>query len=140
MQYPVIIEKDGNGYMARFPDIPEALTCGDTYEETLVEAQNALVTAFDFYFEDQRAIPMPSANKKGTGTVDVPLSVWAKVLVLNTMLSERVSQAELAKRMGTRKQEVQRIVNLEHSTKIDTLANAMEAMGKKLFVSVSSIR
>lgn len=134
MQYPVIIEKDGDGFLARFPDIPEALSGGGTYDEALAEAQGALVTAFEFYFEDQRPIPLPSSVHDGV-LVDVPLSVWAKVLVLNTMLAEHVSQSELARRMGTRKQEVQRIINLEHSTKIDTLASAMRAMGRRLLIS-----
>ncbi|RUO47517.1 type II toxin-antitoxin system HicB family antitoxin [Pseudidiomarina donghaiensis] len=136
MKYPVIIEKDGQTFMSRFIDIPEALTCGDTYEEALIEAQDALITAFEFYFEDQRPVPMPSPVGNSP-YVTVPASVWAKVLLLNTMLSERISQAELAKRMGSRKQEMQRIINLGHNTKIDTLNKALEAMDKHLTLSVS---
>jgi len=30
MTYPVIIEPDGNTFMVRFVDIPEAMTCADT--------------------------------------------------------------------------------------------------------------
>ncbi|MCY4471791.1 MAG: type II toxin-antitoxin system HicB family antitoxin [Kistimonas sp.] len=136
MNYPVEIEKDGDGFIARFPDVPEALTGGASREETLVEAQGALITAFEFYFEDQRPIPLPSEI---TGeSVAVPVSVWAKVLLLNTMLDAQVTQSELARRMGTRKQELQRVINLAHSTKIDTLARAMKALGKNLTVSVSS--
>ncbi|GAB3298155.1 type II toxin-antitoxin system HicB family antitoxin [Pseudidiomarina andamanensis] len=136
MKYPVSIEKDGQTFMARFVDIPEALTCGDTYEEALQEAQDALLTAFEFYFEDQRPVPMPSPLED-RAYVTVPASVWAKVLLLNTMLTERVTQAELAKRIGSRKQEMQRIINLGHNTKIDTLNKALEAMGKHLNISVS---
>lgn len=136
MKYPVTIEKDGQTFMARFVDIPEALTCGDTYEEALQEAQDALLTAFEFYFEDQRPVPMPSPLED-RAYVTVPASVWAKVLLLNTMLTERVTQAELAKRIGSRKQEMQRIINLGHNTKIDTLNKALEAMGKHLNISVS---
>lgn len=134
MKYPVIIEQDGEGYLARFPDIPEALTGGDTFEEALAEAQGALIDAFDFYFEDQRAVPTPSPI---TGdSVEVPPSVWSKVLVLNTMLEQKLSQVDLANRMGTRKQEVQRLINLHHSTKIDTLARALQAMGRELNISL----
>lgn len=82
MLYPVIIEQDDSTFMARFPDIPEALTCGDTPEEALAEAQDALLTAFEFYFEDERAVPLPSAIVGDS--VAVPASVWAKVLLLNS--------------------------------------------------------
>lgn len=134
MRYPVTIEKDGHGYSVSFPDIPEALTCGDTYEEALAEAGDALITAFEFYFEDERSVPLPSKVKGEF--VSVPLSVWSKVLLLNTMLEEHVSQSELAKRIGKKKQEMQRIINLGHNTKIDTLVGALEALGKKISFSV----
>lgn len=134
MKYPVNIYKDGDGYSVNFPDIPEALTCGDTYEEALAEAEDALITAFEFYFEDERSVPLPS-NVTGE-YVSVPLSVWSKVLLLNAMLEEHVSQSELAKRIGKKKQEMQRIINLGHNTKIDTLVSALEALGKKISFSV----
>lgn len=135
MLYPVIIEQDDSTFMARFPDIPEALTCGDTPEEALAEAQDALLTAFEFYFEDERAVPLPSAIVGDS--VAVPASVWAKVLLLNELVAQGVSQTELAKRMNTRKQEVQRIINLAHATKIDTLNRALAALGKQLNLSVA---
>lgn len=136
--YPVIIEPDGDGWMASFPDIPEALTGGDTREDALINARDALVTAFEFYFEDARPVPLPSVIE-GAELVAVPLSVWGKVLLLNAMLEQRLPQAELARRMGTRKQDVQRLVDLRHPTKIDTLAQAMAAMGKQLVLSASAI-
>ncbi len=57
MRYPVMIHRDGNTWMASFPDIPEALTGGNTRDEALTEVQDALITAFEFYFEDNRPVP-----------------------------------------------------------------------------------
>ncbi|OCA55102.1 Antitoxin HicB [Photorhabdus namnaonensis] len=56
----------------------------------------------------------------------------AKVLLLNTMLQTKTSNAELTRLLGTRPQEIQRIMSLGHSTKIDTIANALNALGKHL--------
>ncbi len=118
-----------------FPDIPEAMTGGDTREEALSMAQDALVTAFDFYFEDRREIPAPSAE--GEAFVEVPASVAAKVLLLNTLVQQGVSNAELARLIDTRPQEVQRIVSLSHSTKIDTIQKALLALGKRLEITAA---
>ena len=137
MKYPVIIKKDTSGYSVKFRDIPEALTCGDTEEEALEMASDALLTAFEFYFEDDRTIPNPSKPKAGEKTVTVPAGVAAKILLLNEMLSSGVSRVELARRMHTRPQEVQRIINLEHATKIDTIHRALSALGKELHITVS---
>lgn len=58
-----------------FPDIPEALTGAATRELALDMAADALTTAMDFYFEDRRSVPAPSAPKRGQVLVDLPPSV-----------------------------------------------------------------
>ncbi|WP_072929963.1 type II toxin-antitoxin system HicB family antitoxin [Nissabacter archeti] len=135
MRYPVTFDCDETGCAVLFPDIPEAMTGGDTREEALSMAQDALVTAFDFYFEDRREIPAPSAE--GEAFVEVPASVAAKVLLLNTLVQQGVSNAELARLIDTRPQEVQRIVSLSHSTKIDTIQKALLALGKRLEITAA---
>jgi len=44
------------------------------------------------------------------------------------------TQAELSRRMGARPQELTRIMDLVHATKIDTVADALVALGKQLTV------
>lgn len=137
MKYPANFQKTENGYVVGFRDIPEAVTQGSTYKEAVMMAEYALLTALDFYFEDNRLVPMPSAALEGEILIDMPASAFIKVLLLNTMLEQRVTQSVLAKRMGVRPQQVTRLVNLKHTTKIDNLACAFKALGKELLVSVS---
>jgi antitoxin HicB len=133
MQYPARFApaKEG-GFVVTFRDIPEAITQGDSFDEAMAMAGDVLVSAMDFYFEDRRPVPVPSAPKRGERLVELPPSVAAKVMLLNELIAAGLSNAELARRMGTRPQEVQRIVNLNHATKIDTIAAALAALGKKL--------
>ncbi|EHD21302.1 Uncharacterized protein family UPF0150 [Brenneria sp. EniD312] len=132
MRYPVNLEldPDSGGYVVSFLDIPEALTQGDTREEALKEAMDALVTAFEFYFEDNQRVPAPG-NITGD-YVEVPASIAAKVLMLNAFVDSGLTQVELASRMGVKKQEVTRLFDLHHSTKIDTIQKAISAMGLRL--------
>lgn len=137
MHYPARFEPaPEGGYVVTFRDIPEAITQGDTDEEAMAMAEDALVSAMDFYFDDRRRVPPPSAAEPGERAVALPASVWAKVLLLNELIAAGISNAELARRMGTRPQEVQRIVNLSHATKIDTIAQALAALGKRLEMAV----
>ena len=85
--YPARLIPDSGGFAVKFRDIPEALTCGATREEAIDLARDALATALDFYFEDERVVPMPSAPKQGDVLIDLPPSVAAKALLLNTMLA-----------------------------------------------------
>ncbi|AWK43143.1 type II toxin-antitoxin system HicB family antitoxin [Photorhabdus laumondii subsp. laumondii] len=135
MRYPVTLEPvEEGGYFVSFPDIPEALTQGDTREEALEMALDALITAFEFYFEDNEKIPLP--GPAGQDYVDVPLSVASKVLMLNAFLDSKLTQIELANRMGVKKQEVTRIFDLRHSTKIDTVGKVASAIGHQLTLSI----
>ena len=134
--YPAKLQKEQDGYVVSFRDIPEALTSGASREEALEMAGDALATAMEFYFEDRRPVPMPSKPRKGEVSVELPASVAVKVLLLNEMLKENVTPSKLARKLDTSPQTVTRIVDLHHATKIDTLAQAFKAIGKTLTFSV----
>ncbi|MDM0036819.1 type II toxin-antitoxin system HicB family antitoxin [Variovorax sp. J22P271] len=130
--YPARVTRDGDGFMVSFPDIPEALTGAQDRDEAIALAADALTTAMDFYFEDRRPVPPPSEPKRGQITVDLPASVAAKVLLLNEMIAQGKRPAELARLMHARPQEVTRLIDLHHPTKIDTVATALQALGRRL--------
>src|ERR1700733_14182002 len=132
MRYPINIKADGKFFLVTFPDIPEAITQGQTPEEARTAAASALETALDFYFEGSCAVPPPSRIKKGQESVELPTSVAAKVLLLNEMIRQKVRPAELARRLHTTPQEVNRLTNLHHTSRIDGIAGAMKALGKTL--------
>jgi hypothetical protein len=66
-------------------------------------ARDALVSAlnFHFYFEDRRSAVAPKI-------VELPASLATKVLLLNELVRQNVRPAELARRLGTTPQEVNR--------------------------------
>ena len=136
LSYPARITRDGDGVMVSFPDIPEALTGAPSRDEAITMAADALTTAMDFYFEDRRPVPSPSAPKRGQVMIDLPPSVGAKVLLLNEMLAQGTRPSDLARLMNIRPQEVNRLTTLRHPTKIDTVADALKALGKRLELSL----
>lgn len=138
MRYPVRLRRDGRFFLVTFPDIPEAITQGRSEEEALRAAKDALETALDFYFEDGRIVPAPSPLKRRQKFVELPVSLAAKVLLLNEMLRQKVRPAELAKRLHTTPQEVNRLTNIRHTSKIDGIAEAMKALGKSLEISAAA--
>ncbi len=136
--YPVTLtpdETDG-GFVVTFDDIPEAITQGDTEAQALSAAKEALESALDFYFEDKRIVPVPSKAKRGQSVIELPASLSAKVLLLNEMVTQDVRPAELARRLGTSPQEVNRLTNVRHTTRIDGIAAALKALGKHLDMRV----
>lgn len=136
LRYPARFEKDGDEYVVTFRDIPEAITSGGTKAQAQDLAADALLTAMDFYFEDNRAVPPPSQARMGEESIELPASASAKIMLLNAMIDRGVSQSELARRMNTRPQDVQRIMDLGHTTKIDTLEAAFAALGQRLEIII----
>lgn len=138
MKFPIILtpDPDDGGFVVTFPDIPEAITQGDTKEEAIAMAQDALETAIEFYFEDKRAVPTPSKLKRGQHAIELPASLSAKVLLLNEMVTQKIRPVELARRLNTTPQEVNRLTNLRHTTRIDGIAAALQAMGRHLEISI----
>lgn len=138
MKFPVNLAKEPEGgYTVTFPDIPEAITCGTDVEDALYHAKDALESAMDFYFEDKRPVPAPSKPKRGQRMVELPISVAAKVLLLNEMLRQKVRPAELARRIGSTPQAVNRLTDIRHTTRIDSIDTALRALGKRLLLKVA---
>jgi antitoxin HicB len=137
LKYPAKLAKQKEGgYVVTFPDIREAITQGENRNDALVHAKDALETAMDFYFEQRREVPMPSQPRRGQELVELPVSLTAKILLLNEMIRQNVRPAELARRIGTTPQEVNRFTDIRHTTKIDTIALALSALGKTLEIRV----
>jgi antitoxin HicB len=67
----------------------------------------------------------------------VPLSVASKILLLNEMLVQKVGPSALARRMNSLPQYVNRLIDLNHTTKIDTIEKAMAALGKRFELQVA---
>ena len=53
------------------------------------------------------------------------------------MMARRTTRGDLAGRMRVKPQEVTRIVNVHHATKIDSLADAFATLGRRLELSLA---
>lgn len=141
MKFPALFDPaPEGGYTVTFRDVPEAITEGDTLEEAEAMALDALLTAMDFYFDDDRPVPTPSKAKAGERIVALPASVAAKVHLLNARLASGMKSADIARAMGIKPQELARVFDLKHATKIDTIAAALKAMGYDLELKVVAVK
>lgn len=136
--YPVKVEPTSTGgFIGTFRDVPEAISEGSTIDETLEFALEALILSIDFYRDDFKPFPHPSKPVKGELIVSIPASVSAKILLLNAMTESNTRPADLARKMDVKRQDITRLLNVRHSTKIDTVEKALFALGKKLALSAS---
>jgi antitoxin HicB len=100
-------------------------------------AKDVLIASMEVYFDEKRPVPAPSAPRADDRLVTLPASIAVKVLLLNQMLDQNVIPSELARRMSTTRQEVNRLIDLKHTTRIDRIEDAMAALGRELELSVA---
>lgn len=58
LYFPATFLKENDGYTVTFKDVPEAITCGNTFEEAVESAKDCLGLAFEARLHDfEEAIP-----------------------------------------------------------------------------------
>src|SRR5581483_6294649 len=136
LRYPVKLERDTNGtILVSFPDVPEAHTFGEDREDALARAEDALETALMGYMVDRQPIPKPSPSKRGPFIV-VPALTEAKLALYSAMRTSRITKSELARRLNCHLPQVDRLLDLRHSSRLDQLEAAFRALGKQLSVQI----
>jgi len=134
--YPVTLTQDGDSVMATFPDVPEAITFGHTEQEALEMAVDALETALSFYVDDRKPLPVPSAIP-GLPCVRPSALESIKLAVYQEMLAQGVRKAELARRLGWKAPQVDRLFDLGHASRLDQLEAAAKALGRHIDVMLA---
>jgi antitoxin HicB len=136
--YPATIKRDGDTFVVLFPDIPFAHTNGRTREDALARAPDALHTAISMLMEKNMDVPSPGkARGKITVLVGLPSVVSsAKVELYTALRSSGVRKAELARRMGIHKQQVERLMDIDHASRIEQLEAAFAALHKRLVLNI----
>lgn len=134
-EYPcVLAPEDGGGFSVSFPDVPEALTCGNSRAEALALAEEALAIALGTYMKSRESVPSPSRASRHHELVAVPPIVAAKLALYNAMRREGLTWAALARRLGLSEGEVRKLLDPDHRSQISQVEKALRAVGRGLVV------
>jgi len=120
-----------------FPDVPEAITQGDTETEAARMAEDALVTALSFYTDRAERLPLPSPPN-GRPLAYVPPLVAAKLALHDSMLAAGVSNVTLARHLGTDEKTVRRLRDPLHQSRINHVDAALRALGKRMGIVIEA--
>lgn len=132
--YPCIVTPDDGGFSVSFPDVPEALTCGDDRAEALALARDALATALAAYVHECWDVPAASAAVNGQALIAVPPVVAAKLALYTAMRAQGVTNVALAARLGISESAVRKLVNPDHRSHIGHVEKALAAVGRTLVI------
>lgn len=136
MDYRVNLAPDDNGTMlVTCPDFPEIATFGEDTNDALMRAMDALDEAIASRIADREDIPSPATG--GRLRVAVRPLTAIKATLYKIMREQGVTKAELARRLAWHGPQVDRVLDIQHASRIDQLAAALAALGKKLDIDVT---
>ena len=137
LRYPVEFEPDDNGtVIATVPDVRGVITYGDDEADALRHAQGALLAMLSSRIDDREDIPLPSPAHGGP-TVTLPLQAELKVLLYIAMRDQRITQVELAQRIGSDPKSIRRLLDLTHASRMDQVEAALAALGKRIEIALA---
>ncbi len=139
MQYRAYFDDDNpeGGFVVTFPDFPEAVTQGETLDEALTMARDALAMALAYRIEHNEAIPSASMVD-GSGYRWIGLSAIhdAKLSLYQHCRGANLRKVDLARMLGIPPPNVDRLFRFDRATRMDQLEAAFSVLGKRLVVTV----
>lgn len=124
--------KEG-GFVVTFPEIPEAITQGDTEEEALEMAEDVLLVVIEHLIRNDRPLPAPKVHKgEQYRRIPLPALVAMKCELYSEFRHQKLTKTELASRMGIAKANVPRLFDPAHKSHLDQVEDALHAIGMEM--------
>lgn len=135
--YPVLFTPEEDGFVVTVPDIPEVITEGNSVEEVTEYAFDAIELILGEYMRRRSDIPRQSKRRgRHIRVIELPLLTQAKLSLFTAMQVSGIRKAELARRLGVSKPQVERLLDLAHGSRLEQIEQAFRALKKRLELSV----
>ena len=129
MVYHCTIVKEGDEYIAQFPDMPNIATCGFTHEEALAMAKEALDGCLEVDISHGNEVTPPVFS----GGHPIPVASHIALCLRLRELRGGQSQTDVAHRLGLSYQSYQRLENPRKANPtVKTLEKIARVYGRQL--------
>jgi predicted RNase H-like HicB family nuclease/DNA-binding XRE family transcriptional regulator len=130
IRYQIKVHKEDGSYWGEFPDLPGCFTIGDTKEELLDQARDALSLYLEEARDPQWKIPESRSRAgKSYEWVTPYEDVAIPLMIRQARLKKGIGQRQLAKLLGMSVQQIQR---LEMPGKSNPTVKTLSAISRAL--------
>ncbi len=134
ISYRVELEPDDGTLLVTCPELPEVTTFGEDEDDAIAHAREAIEEAIAARIADGRDVPKPKAT--GRHRAAISLQAQAKVELYWALQAAGITRAELMRRLGWKRESVDRLFRLDHATRIEQYDAAFRALGREVALSV----
>lgn len=135
--YPIHLEIDDNStFIVTAPDFPEVTTFGENLPQAMRNGRAAIEEAISARIADSEEIPPAPSETSGKGHfVELPMLVVLKTSLYSECRRAGVTRADLMRRLGWHREQVDRLFRLDHKSQISQLETAFRAIGLRVQVT-----
>ena len=126
------------GFVVSCRDLPQLVTQGDDQAHALAEAGDAMDEVFAAYMLGGLSLPAPSKARRGEHLVSPPAETMAKAALYVAMSEAGITKVQLAMRLGVDEKEVRRLLDPHYGSKLPRIAQAIDALGRRLVIGLES--
>lgn len=136
IKYPGFVHNDPDGLWIEFPDLDGCVTQGDSMEELIAMAEEALSLYLEDFIDSEKQTPAISPLKGENIVYIEPYPEIAIPLMIRELRKQQnLTQTQLAEKIGVKYQTYQQVENIKKfNATVKTLNKIAKALGKRLRV------
>ena len=136
-QYQAEFKPEGDVIVVTFPDVGYGATQGATEAEALEMAADFLVMAIGDLIKQGKELPRATTRRgRKYRWIKLPALAGVKTELYRELKDSRMRKAELARRLGISRGNMDRLFDLHHSTRLELLEAALAVLGRRLSIGV----
>jgi antitoxin HicB len=136
-QYQAEFKPEGDVIVVTFQDVGYGATQGATEAEALEMAADFLVMAIGDLIKQGKELPQATTRRgRKYRWIKLPALAGVKMELYRELKSSGVRKAELARRLGISRGNMDRLFDLHHSTRLELLEAAFAVLGRRLSIGV----
>lgn len=133
-------DEESETYEITYRDFDNIHAVAYTEDDIELEASDILHVGLEEFISSKMPIPIPSEPQSGDFIVYLPPISCLKIALHNAMLTTKTKKADLARKMNLNSAQIERLLDINQTSKIDSLEQALYLLGYHIAISVHKQR
>ena len=133
-------DEESETYEITYRDFDNIHAVAYTEDDIELEASDILHVGLEEFISSKMPILMPSEPQSGDFIVYLPPISCLKIALHNAMLTTKTKKADLARKMNLNSAQIERLLDINQTSKIDSLEQALYLLGYHIAISVHKQR
>nr|WP_318375387.1 hypothetical protein [Enterobacter sp.] len=140
-KYPATVsfDEDTGQYEIAYRDFTNLHSVALTEDDIELEARDGLTAAIGGLIDSRIPVPEPTVAQDGEIVIHLPVLTCLKAALHNAMINTGTRKADLARKLNQKGPQIDRLLDVGHASKVETLEQALYLLGYEVSVSVKRV-